>query len=575
VNEQPHQLGSSYTLHRVIGKGAYGQVWSGTDRAQRALAFKLLHPHLAADVDIVHRFLKERGAISSIDHPNVVKVSDLVAEGDTLAIVMELIDGTDLRTYLREQGTLSPAEVASLGAAIASALSAAHAKGIVHRDVKPENVLLDRSVTPAIPRLTDFGVAKIIGDSSHQTMLLGTPNYMAPELVEDEPSAAADVYSLGIVLYEMSCGLTPYASAGTPMAVLRAHSTQAPGRPPGIPDELWQYISWATAKNPAQRPSASTLGAELTKLSVGLQGLPAAPVLSMPPRSHNAEAEATVRGRASYEVTTPLHDTVRRNPTLETAETIRRTGPISAPGIGIPDAGIAPTLPAIPDGPTPGPSHPVSSPGSGKSLVTAIIVGALAVVAGLGVVAYVIVSRALPATTVTAPAPNPTITVFGPSPANQTSPQITSLGALNSSPAPVGVVSSRLTDLQPGVGTRKHDVMATAASPSQGREVVVWVSSAGTSGNGTHTHVFPYAVLAPGETRTVTLDIGGGSGDIGHSFLIELCEVGSASFAQVSLYQQALQNHTSDETRMRNYGVDVASAGDYSCQGRVVVTRTS
>ncbi len=574
MNEQPHQLGSSYILHRMIGKGAFGQVWSGADRAQRPLAFKLLHPHLAADVDIVHRFLKERSALSSIDHPNVVKVSDLVAEGDTLAIVMELINGSDLRTYLRERGTLPPAEVASLGAAIADALSAAHAKGIVHRDVKPENVLMDRSVVPAIPRLTDFGVAKIIGDSSHQTMLLGTPNYMAPELVEDEPSPAADVYSLGVVLYEMSCGLTPYANARTPMAVLRAHSTQAPGRPPGLPDELWRCISWATTRNPAQRPSAPSLAAELRSLSAGLQGRPAAPVLSMPPHPQQAGAEATVRGRTSYQATS-IDDTIMRSPTRETAETIRRTEPPKGHAVGLPNARIVSTLPTLPDGSTPGPSHPFSPPRPGKRLVTAIIVSTLTVIAGLAVVAYVAVSRSWSATTPADPAPNPTVNAFGPAPAGQTTPHVPSSGSLQSGPVAVDVVSSRLTDLQPGVGTRKHDVIATAASPSRGREAVVWVSSAGTSGNGTHTHVFPYAVLAPGETRTITVDIGGGSGDIGHSFLIELCEVGGASFAQVSLFQQALQNHTPDEPLMRNYGVDVASARDYTCQGRVVVTRTS
>ena len=234
-------LGSNYTLTERLGAGAMGEVWRGRDREGTALAFKLLRPELAADPDVVQRFLKERSALVGVDDPHVVRMHGLVAEDETLAIVMDLVEGGDLRDLLASRGTLTPSEVARTGAQVAAGLAAVHRAGIVHRDVKPENVLIDQASGGPVARVSDFGIARLADASAatRSTMLLGTPNYMAPEITEGHPATpAADAYSLGVVLYELCCGVTPF-EGGNPMAVMRRHSESTPARPDGVPDELW------------------------------------------------------------------------------------------------------------------------------------------------------------------------------------------------------------------------------------------------------------------------------------------------------------------------------------------------
>jgi serine/threonine protein kinase len=282
-----HPLGSSYVLQDVVGAGAMGQVWRGRDRDGHPLAFKLLRPELTQDPKVVQRFIQERSLLTSIRHPNLVSIRDLVVEGETLAIVMDLVEGGDLRAMLSGPRTLPPARVAELGAGIAAGLAAVHAAGVIHRDVKPENVLVDASASPGRPRLTDFGIAKYVaqdGARRANTMLVGTPQYIAPELIDGkEPTPATDLYALGIMLYELACGVTPFAGGST-MAVLRNHAERLPGRPPGVPDSLWDLISWLLGKHSASRPqSAHQLVALLDALVPELAGLPAAAALYEPP----------------------------------------------------------------------------------------------------------------------------------------------------------------------------------------------------------------------------------------------------------------------------------------------------
>jgi serine/threonine protein kinase len=285
TTERP--LGSSYVLQDVIGRGAMGQVWRGRDAVGHQLAFKVLRPELTEDPNVVQRFVQERSILTSIRHPNVVSVRDLVVEGDTLAIVMDLVEGGDLRGMLSGPRTLPPARVAELGAGIAAGLAAVHDAGVIHRDVKPENVLVDASSSPGRPRLTDFGIAKYVaqdGARRASTMLVGTPQYIAPELIDgNEPTSATDLYALGIMLYELACGVTPFAGGST-MAVLRNHAERLPGRPPGVPDSLWDLISWLLGKHAASRPqSASQVATLLDALVPELAGLPAAEALHEPP----------------------------------------------------------------------------------------------------------------------------------------------------------------------------------------------------------------------------------------------------------------------------------------------------
>jgi serine/threonine protein kinase len=274
-------LGSRYVLYEALGRGAMGEVFRGTVRSSgAAVAVKLLKPELVSDPEIVGRFLQERSILTSIDHPNVAKVLDLVVEGETLGIVMELVEGQDLRRYLRAHGTLPPAEAVYLAGQLLQGLAAVHAGGIVHRDVKPENVLVSKTRGQVILKLTDFGVSRLSYGASltKMTSLIGTPEYMAPELADhDSATPAADLYSAGIVLYEMLAGRTPFAG-GHPLAVLRRQVEQPPPPIPGAPAELWGQIESLLAKDPRSRPGSAVVALDrLAPLQARMDRMPALP----------------------------------------------------------------------------------------------------------------------------------------------------------------------------------------------------------------------------------------------------------------------------------------------------------
>ena len=284
-------LGSRYVLYEALGRGAMGKVFRGTVRSSgAAVAVKLLKPELVSDPEIVGRFLQERSILTSIDHPNVAKVLDLVVEGETLGIVMELVEGQDLRRYLRAHGTLPPAEAVYLVGQLLQGLAAVHAGGIVHRDVKPENVLVSKTRGQVILKLTDFGVSRLSYGASltKMTSLIGTPEYMAPELADhDSATPAADLYSAGIVLYEMLARRTPFAG-GHPLAVLRRQVEQPPPPIPGAPAELWGQIESLLAKDPRSRPGSAVVALDrLAPLQARMDRMSALPPmpdqLSRPP----------------------------------------------------------------------------------------------------------------------------------------------------------------------------------------------------------------------------------------------------------------------------------------------------
>ncbi len=274
-------LGSQYVLHDLLGRGAMGQVFRGSVRESgRPVAVKVLKPELVSDAEVVARFFRERLILTSVSHPNVAKVLDLVIEGDTIGIVMELVDGQDLRRYLRQRGTLAPSEAVGLTCQLLQGLAAVHAAGIIHRDVKPENVLLSSVPGATGLKLTDFGVSRLSYGSSLTKMssLIGTPEYMAPELADhDRATSAADLYSTGIVLYEMLAGRTPFAG-GHPVAVLRRQLEQPPPPVPAVPGELWAQIAGLLEKDPRSRPgSAAAALRRLEQLQPRLAGLPPLP----------------------------------------------------------------------------------------------------------------------------------------------------------------------------------------------------------------------------------------------------------------------------------------------------------
>ncbi|MEU6381456.1 serine/threonine-protein kinase [Streptomyces sp. NPDC046909] len=277
-------VGSKYFLEEPLGRGATGTVWRARQReaagAEAAVqgqpgetvAIKVLKEELASDPDIVMRFLRERSVLLRLTHPNIVRVRDLVVEGDLLALVMDLVEGPDLHRYLRENGPFSPVGAALLTAQIADALAASHADGVVHRDLKPANVLLQQHGGQMHPLLTDFGIARL-ADSPGLTRtheFVGTPAYVAPESAEGRPqTSAVDIYGAGILLYELVTGRPPF-SGGSALEVLHQHLSAEPRRPSTVPDPLWTVIERCLRKNPDDRPSAENLARGLRVVAEGV-----------------------------------------------------------------------------------------------------------------------------------------------------------------------------------------------------------------------------------------------------------------------------------------------------------------
>lgn len=266
----------------------------------RQVAVKVLRPELARDPDVVARFVRERDVLRAQDHPNLVRVHDLVVDGDQMAIVMDLVVGPNLRGLLRESpgGTLAPASALRLAAQVADALAAVHAAGVVHRDVKPENVLVDRS-DPAGPRalVSDFGVAHVASAPAltRITSVIGTPEYLAPEVIDGRPATpAGDLYGLGVLVYELLFGRTPFA-ASSPAEVLEGHRLRPPPRPEGVPAALWDAVGSLLAKVPADRPpSAGSAARLLASLAAEMAGLAPFPALPGPAPAGSASTRLRV-----------------------------------------------------------------------------------------------------------------------------------------------------------------------------------------------------------------------------------------------------------------------------------------
>jgi serine/threonine-protein kinase len=261
-------LRGRYRVESLIASGGMAQVWQGTDEVlRRQVAVKLLHPHLAADATFVTRFRHEAVAAARLAHPGIVSIYDTVSDDGVEAIVMELVVGRTLRTRLDDPPPLDPWQAAGIAAQVADALDAAHRGGLVHRDVKPANVLL---CGDGRAKVADFGIAKAVADAdlTQPGLMVGTAKYLAPEQVKGEPvDSRTDIYSLGVVLYEMLCGRPPFAGDNdTATALARLH--RDPLRPrqvrPGIPRQLEDIVCRAMAREPADRyASASDLRAAL------------------------------------------------------------------------------------------------------------------------------------------------------------------------------------------------------------------------------------------------------------------------------------------------------------------------
>src|ERR1700688_1317500 len=255
-------LGERYQLQDPIGRGGMATIYRGRDmRMDRFVAIKVLREVYSTDPKFVTRFQREAKAASALQHPNIVQVYDYGQTDGNYFIVMELIEGTDLRHYLRSRrgNVLDNERAIIIAHDVALGLGAAHRRGIVHRDVKPQNVLVGRDGSI---KLTDFGIASVYKDINAERltttgMTLGTVQYYAPEQAQGEiVSPAADVYALGIVMYEMLTGRTPF-DGDTPVAVAMQHIQDVPVPPsqlnPNIPPALEEIILRCLEKVPEMR----------------------------------------------------------------------------------------------------------------------------------------------------------------------------------------------------------------------------------------------------------------------------------------------------------------------------------
>nr|MDT0665752.1 serine/threonine-protein kinase [Micromonospora sp. DSM 115978] len=195
-----------------------------------------------------------------LDGPNLVRVHDLVVDDEAVAIVMDLVEGVDLRDYLRRNGQLSPARALDVVLGVLEALAVVHEAGIVHRDVKPENILIESDAQGGLrPKLTDFGISTLTHSprASRMTDVVGTPTYMAPELAEGEPpSPASDLYALGVVFFDLLTGVPPF-DAPHPIGMLRAHREEPVPPIPGLAPAVAGILGDMLAKTPRRRPPSA------------------------------------------------------------------------------------------------------------------------------------------------------------------------------------------------------------------------------------------------------------------------------------------------------------------------------
>ena len=259
-----------YRADERVAVGATAVLWRGRDlELNRPVAIKRPHPHLVDDEETRARFLREARNAARLSHQNVVQIFDVGIDDEGPWIAMEFAEGQSLAEYLEGSGPLAAVEAARIGAQIAAALSHAHRIPVVHRDVKPGNVIIDGS---GAVRLVDFGLARLADDGTLTAagLIAGTPAYMAPEIIRGNPATpASDVYALGVVLYELLTGAPPF-TGDNPLAVALAHDRDDP--PPlsaghAVPPAMERLVTLCMSKDPAKRPTSGALEVGLLEMA--------------------------------------------------------------------------------------------------------------------------------------------------------------------------------------------------------------------------------------------------------------------------------------------------------------------
>ena len=310
---------AGYRLDELAGRGGMGVVFQATHIAlERRVAVKLIAPELAANEQFRERFKRESRVAASIDHAHVIPIFDAGDEDGQLYVAMRYVDGTDLGELIARQGKLPPLQAVELTAQVGEGLDVAHERGLVHRDVKPANVLLESRGSGYHSYLTDFGLVKTVGEASgvltRTGQWLGTPDYAAPEQITGaDVDARTDVYALGCMLYHMIAGKPPF-EGDTDVAKMFAHMSQPPGSlsevQPGVPAELDEVIRTALAKDPAERHRSAGELASAARRAIGEDTRAgAAKAVGAAPTETPHEDETVVSPREPRRIAAPLAET--------------------------------------------------------------------------------------------------------------------------------------------------------------------------------------------------------------------------------------------------------------------------
>src|SRR5216110_2968534 len=267
-------LSANYELESEVGRGGMGIVYCARDRRlKREIAIKVLPPELSFRADIRQRFLREAETAAQLNHPNIVPIYTVKERDNLVYFVMAYIKGDNLGVRLQQHGPIPPVEVRRILREVADALAYAHNRNVIHRDIKPDNIIIDEETGRAM--VTDFGIARALTDSGDSRltatgMAIGTPAYMSPEQSAGDRAidGRSDLYSLGVVGYQMLCGQPPFVASNTPSMLVK-HLSERPipvdERWPDLPPDLSRAVMMCLEKDPEDRfPNAAAFAAALS-----------------------------------------------------------------------------------------------------------------------------------------------------------------------------------------------------------------------------------------------------------------------------------------------------------------------